>query len=152
MLCDVHSWSNANSHLKALKELPTHEQVVVYVRNLIKAYMGLNQHRLNFMWDKRYYNEIGMYPDYIKVYTDYIKVYPDYRGNGLAEMLYYRAALWANSMGKRYRFSNTQSESARKVMQRFIDRDMVSTERRRMWNRVQEFKFLETEKPLWVEG
>jgi len=62
--------------------------------------------------------------------TDYIHVFDDYRGTGLAEQLHYRAAKWMqDSFNLPYRFSTLQSGAAKKVMQRFIDNDLVRTKK-----------------------
>lgn len=143
LLLKIMNYRSANDELERFRNLDDEEAASTVLQQYIPKFMEIRKNRLNFMWDKRYHNECGMY-------TDLILVHEPYRGTGLAEQLYYKAALWGKKIGKRYRFSNCQSDAAKKVMRRFAERGMITQERRRMHNRVYTFNYLDTIKPLWL--
>ena len=80
--------------------------------------------------------------------VDFIRVHEGYNGTGLAEQLYYRAGVWMQKQfNLPFRFSTLQCGAAKKVMQRFINHDMVETRKEGKCI----MNWLKVDKPLWIQ-
>lgn len=126
-------WNDANRELEKVRAMSKEDAVNYMAAVVIPQYM------------KRIQSDFDQTIEYhtIAMYTDFIRVEESHRGTGLAEQLYLKAVEFARSKGWRYRFSINQSDAAKAVMQRFIDKGMVTTEKHTFWGHKYTFNFLD---------
>lgn len=124
---------------KELNELP----VNVAAKRIRKEILPQIEKRYKKAWQE----DIDYHVNCPRV--DFIRVENEFRGTGLAEQLYYRGAKWMkDSFGLPFRFSTLQSEKAQRVMQRFIERKMVTQTQSGKYT----FNWLNTDNSLWLDN